>query len=128
MLANALRDLIPPLGELRVGDDLVAASATGNGPIAAFLAVLGEQGVDVKLYDYVEHAGLCDDGRLAAQRPADFSRRLDMPIIAELLQRLPDNPAIAFICGSNPFVEGAAQGLIDAGLPAPLIRTERYGV
>src|SRR6195952_3592371 len=41
--------------ELRVGDDLVAASATGNGPIAAFLAVLGEQGVDVKLLAYVEH-------------------------------------------------------------------------
>ena len=66
--------------------------------------------------------------REAARRPADFSRRLDMPIIAELLQRLPANPGIAFICGSNPFVEGAAQGLIDAGLPAPLIRTERYGV
>jgi ferredoxin-NADP reductase len=66
--------------------------------------------------------------REAARRPVDFSRRLDMPIIAELLRRLPANPSIAFICGSNPFVEGAAQGLIDAGLPAPLIRTERYGV
>ena len=66
--------------------------------------------------------------REAARRPVDFSRRLDMPIIAELLQRLPANPSVAYICGSNPFVEGAAQGLIDAGLPAPLIRTERYGV
>ena len=66
--------------------------------------------------------------REPAQRPLDFSRRLDMKIIAELLQRLPANPSIAFICGSNAFVEGAAQGLIDAGLPPPLIRTERYGV
>jgi len=66
--------------------------------------------------------------REAPRRPVDFSRRLDMPIIADLLQRLPSNPSIAFICGANRFVENAAQGLIDAGLPAPLIRTERYGV
>lgn len=62
------------------------------------------------------------------RRPVDFSRRLDMPIIAELLRRLPANPAVAYLCGSNQFVEQAAQGLIDAGLPAPLIRTERYGI
>lgn len=66
--------------------------------------------------------------REAPQRPVDFSRRLDMPIIAELLRRLPANPAIAFVCGSNPFVEAAAQGLIDAGMPATLIKTERFGV
>lgn len=66
--------------------------------------------------------------REPARRPVDFSRRIDMPIIAELLRRLPANPAIAFICGSNRFVESAAQGLIDAGLPAPLIKTERYGI
>lgn len=66
--------------------------------------------------------------RETARRPVDFSRRIDMPIIAELLKRLPANPSIAYICGSNRFVETAAQGLIDAGLPPPLIRTERYGV
>jgi len=66
--------------------------------------------------------------REPARRPADFSRRLDMPIIADLLRRLPENPRVAYICGSNPFVEGAAQGLIDAGMPASLIKTERYGV
>jgi len=66
--------------------------------------------------------------REGARRPVDFSRRLDMPIIAELLHRLPANPTIAFVCGSNPFVESAAQGLIDAGMPATLIKTERFGV
>lgn len=66
--------------------------------------------------------------REPARRPIDFSRRLDMPIIAELLQRLPANPARAFLCGANRFVEQAAQGLIDAGLPPPHIRTERFGV
>ena len=42
--------------ELRVGEQVVSTDTTGNGPIAAFLNVLTEQGVEVKLYDYVEHA------------------------------------------------------------------------
>jgi len=42
--------------ELRVGEQVVSTDTTGNGPIAAFLNVLSEQGVEVKLYDYVEHA------------------------------------------------------------------------
>ncbi|WP_395638775.1 alpha-isopropylmalate synthase regulatory domain-containing protein, partial [Pseudolysinimonas sp.] len=28
---------------------------SGNGPIAAFLGILGDLGHDIKLYDYVEH-------------------------------------------------------------------------
>ena len=42
--------------ELRVGSDTVTADGTGNGPVAAFLDILGSQGIDVKVYDYVEHA------------------------------------------------------------------------
>ena len=42
--------------ELRVGSRIVSTDTTGNGPVAAFLNVLTEQGVGVKLYDYVEHA------------------------------------------------------------------------
>ena len=42
--------------ELRVGDDVLSTGATGNGPIAAFLNVMADQGIEVKLYDYVEHA------------------------------------------------------------------------
>jgi ferredoxin-NADP reductase len=34
---------------------------------------------------------------------------------------------IAFVCGSHGFVETAARLLIDAGLPAERIRTERFG-
>jgi 2-isopropylmalate synthase len=41
---------------LRVGETVVPANATGNGPIAAFLHIMTEQGIDVKLFDYVEHA------------------------------------------------------------------------
>jgi 2-isopropylmalate synthase len=41
---------------LRVGDDVINADAAGNGLIAAFLNIMAEQGIDVKLFDYVEHA------------------------------------------------------------------------
>ena len=40
---------------IRVGDEIEEALGVGNGPIAAFLGVMAEQGHDIKLYDYVEH-------------------------------------------------------------------------
>lgn len=42
--------------DLRDGEEVTEATATGNGPIAAFLSVLRERGIEVTLYDYVEHA------------------------------------------------------------------------
>ncbi|RLP76886.1 2-isopropylmalate synthase [Mycetocola tolaasinivorans] len=41
---------------LRDGDAVTDLTATGNGPIAAFVNVLAGQGIDVEVYDYVEHA------------------------------------------------------------------------
>ena len=41
--------------DLRVGTERLTTAGTGNGPIAAFIDVLAEQGIGVKLYDYVEH-------------------------------------------------------------------------
>jgi 2-isopropylmalate synthase len=40
---------------LRDGAGELQATGTGNGPISAFLNVLGQQGVSVRLLDYVEH-------------------------------------------------------------------------
>ncbi|MEO0067053.1 MAG: hypothetical protein RJB63_178 [Actinomycetota bacterium] len=40
---------------LRDGDGELQATGTGNGPISAFLNVLDQQGVQVRLLDYVEH-------------------------------------------------------------------------
>lgn len=40
---------------LRDGDEHDEVSGVGNGPIAAFLAVLRDRGFDISLYDYVEH-------------------------------------------------------------------------
>ncbi|TGQ65434.1 MAG: oxidoreductase [Mesorhizobium sp.] len=66
--------------------------------------------------------------REPARRPMHHSRRIDARMMIEAVERLPKAPALAFVCGSNAFVSAAAQALIDAGVPADLIRTERYGV
>ncbi|UQB12260.1 2-isopropylmalate synthase [Clavibacter nebraskensis] len=52
--------------ELRDGDAVRESSASGNGPIAAFLKVLAGRGVDVRLLDYVEHALSASGDALAA--------------------------------------------------------------
>ena len=51
---------------MRVGDEDTTASGVGNGPIAAFLGIMAEQGIEVVLYDYVEHALSAGGDALAA--------------------------------------------------------------
>jgi ferredoxin-NADP reductase len=65
--------------------------------------------------------------RAPAWRPQDFSRRIDDEILRRVLQRLPDWPKRVFVCGTNGFVNVAAEGAQAAGLAADIIRTERYG-
>jgi ferredoxin-NADP reductase len=48
-------------------------------------------------------------------------------MLTELLAKLPEPPKQVFVCGSNPFVEAAADATIAAGVASSLIRTERYG-
>ncbi|WP_221584280.1 2-isopropylmalate synthase [Microbacterium sp. G2-8] len=40
---------------MREGETQFGASGTGNGPVAAFIGVLRERGIDITLYDYSEH-------------------------------------------------------------------------
>jgi ferredoxin-NADP reductase len=61
------------------------------------------------------------------RRSSDFGRHIDNAMITEVIARLPRRPAHVFICGSNPFVNVAADGAIMAGLDAAMIKTERYG-
>jgi ferredoxin-NADP reductase len=49
--------------------------------------------------------------------------RIDAPLIANATPA----SATAFVCGSNGFVEAGAELLMQAGLPAERIRTERFG-
>jgi len=51
---------------LRDGDGIEEVSGVGNGPVAAFLAIMGEQGFAIELYDYVEHALSAGGDALAA--------------------------------------------------------------
>ena len=65
--------------------------------------------------------------RAAAWRSQDFSHRIDDEILRKVLQRLPDWPKCVFVCGTNGFVNAAADGAQAAGVAADIIRTERYG-
>jgi ferredoxin-NADP reductase len=58
----------------------------------------------------------------------DYGRRVDVAMVSEVLTRLPGTPKLVFVCGSNAFVNSAADGAVAAGIPANLVRTERYGV
>ncbi len=53
---SAMTGVVSLSVELRVGESTVESNGTGNGPIDAFLDVLAREGIDVKVYDYVEHA------------------------------------------------------------------------
>jgi ferredoxin-NADP reductase len=65
--------------------------------------------------------------REPARRPGDYMRRIDGTVVGELIARLPEAPKAAFVCGTNAFVNAAADGAVAAGIPAALIHTERYG-
>jgi ferredoxin-NADP reductase len=62
------------------------------------------------------------------RRAGDYDRRVDGPLMAEVLKRLPGPPFRVYACGSNAFVNAAADGAVAAGVAASIIRTERYGV
>jgi len=65
--------------------------------------------------------------REPVRRADDYGRRVDTAMLTELLAKLPERPKQVFVCGSNPFVEAAADATIAAGVASSLIRTERYG-
>lgn len=65
--------------------------------------------------------------REAPRRGNDFARRVDTAMVASVLDRLPAWPRQVFVCGTNGFVNAAADGAVGAGVAASIIRTERYG-
>lgn len=60
-------------------------------------------------------------------RPTDLRRRLDTAAIANVLAGWGHTPRHVYVCGANLFAEAVANGLVDAGVPATRIKTERYG-
>ncbi len=71
--------------------------------------------------------GVAVTTREAPVRERDRGRRLDSAALRALLATWGHLPAHVFACGSNRFVEAITGGLLDADVPAPVIRTERYG-
>lgn len=65
--------------------------------------------------------------REAPMRHGDYGRRIDAAMMAEVVARSPTAAEHVFICGSNPFVNAAADGAVAAGIPVSKVRTERYG-
>jgi len=65
--------------------------------------------------------------RASAVPPGVFARRIDAAIVAEVLDKLPEAPRQAFVCGANQFVGDVADLLVGAGVAPSIIRTERYG-
>jgi ferredoxin-NADP reductase len=51
--------------------------------------------------------------------------RIDQRLISDQVPGFQNG--LAFLCGTNRFVEAAAQLLLDAGVPPQQIRTERFG-
>lgn len=82
----------------------------------------------VRTDDDVVYAGeLGDEAELTYSRepPADWSGhtgRIDQELIGKV-----EPGTIAFVCGSNGFVESAAALLLDAGVDPARLRTERFG-
>jgi ferredoxin-NADP reductase len=65
--------------------------------------------------------------REPAMRSSDFSRRIDAPMVADVAARLRVAPGCVFVCGSNAFVDIAADAALALRPDAGAIKTERYG-
>jgi ferredoxin-NADP reductase len=61
------------------------------------------------------------------QREGDYGRRVDTAMMMEVLAHLPGPPKLVYVCGTNAFVNAAANGAVASGIAASIVRTERYG-
>jgi ferredoxin-NADP reductase len=61
------------------------------------------------------------------RRTQDFGRRVDGPMMRTLISEFATPVEQVFVCGTNGFVNAAADGAVAAGVDPLKIRTERYG-
>jgi ferredoxin-NADP reductase len=55
---------------------------------------------------------------------AGYARRVDRELLAEVV---PEQLALAFVCGPTRFVEAVAQALVELGHDPARVKTERFG-
>lgn len=87
---------------------------------------------DVIYRDELERLAQRGDGfevvyTLTREQPAGwtgYDRRVDRELLAEVA---PDELALTFVCGPTPFVEAAAEALVELGHEPSRIKTERFG-
>lgn len=65
--------------------------------------------------------------RETMKQPGIANRRVDSAMVREMLERLPAAPSGVFICGSNAFVDNAAEIVAALGVAPGNVHTERYG-
>lgn len=66
---------------------------------------------------------------LTRSHPADwigYTRRIDADMLQELVKPLGSSVRV-FVCGPTAMVENAANALVQLGIPASTIKTERFG-
>jgi glycine betaine catabolism B len=90
---------------------------------------------ELLFFDELSGLAAAEDGfslMVALTREADAhpfrAGRIDAGFIAGIVTAIDTPVRQVLICGSNPFVEAAAEGTMAAGIDAALIKTERYGV
>ena len=64
--------------------------------------------------------------RSQPDRWAGYSRRIDAEMLQEVLKELGTSP-LCYVCGPTPMVESVANDLVDIGIAALKVRTERFG-
>lgn len=62
-----------------------------------------------------------------AERVADFTQRIDLDIVRAVVTKMGASPETCFVCGNNSFVGAVADALVELGVPAHDVKTERYG-
>jgi len=55
-----------------------------------------------------------------------YDRRIDRPMLSEAIAAVGAQPLV-YLCGPTLLVEAAANGLVELGVPAVRVRTERFG-
>lgn len=89
---------------------------------------------DVIYFEELMQRRAFDDGleviyTFTRSQPADwtgYARRIDNQMLAEVAGPLGDQ-TLAYVCGPTSLVEVVANGLVEVGIPADRIRTERFG-